>query len=544
MSRGAHYGLLALLLWGCGEESPNLPAEAPIGGVTGEELAAEQVLHKGNYAEPQTLDPHKAEGVPSSNILRDLFEGLIGEAPNGELIPGVALRWDISTDGRRYRFYLDPEARWSNGEPLTARDFEYGLRRSVDPLTLSRYAWLLKPIVNAEAVSLGQRPVEDLGVRAIDGTTLEINLNEPTPYFLGVLTHSSTYPAHRASIEQHGDQHARPGKLVSNGAYQLTDWLVQSHIRLSRNTHYRLDSQTIIDEVWYYPEEDQATELKRYRAGALDFTYELPYQQLDWIRENLAEEMVIAPYLGSYYYGFNVTRPPFKDNLALRQALTLAVDRETLTEKITGAGEIPAYGWVPPLAGYEGQVMLGAEWDQARRYDEARRLYAEAGYSESNPLTLEILYNTNENHKKVAIAIAFMWKDTLGVDTKLVNQEWKVFLDTRAKKETTEVFRAGWIGDYNDAYTFASLMHSKSGRNDPGYDNPDYDELLARASRQQDPGRRAALLQEAEVLLLRDLPILPIYFYVSKRMVKPWVAGFQPNIMDHHYTRNFRILKH
>ena len=349
---------------------------------------------------------------------------------------------------------------------------------------------------------------------------------------------------HRQSVAAFGDQHARAGQLVSNGAFQLSEWVVQSHIRLTRNPFYRGSDQTVLDEVWYYPEEDQATALKRYRANELDLTYELPYQQLDWVKENLADEMIIAPYLGSYYFGFNLTKPPFKDNLPLRQALALAIDRDVITQRVTGAGEIPAYGWVPPVNNYQGQRMLGADWNQRERNAEARRLYALAGYSADNPLQVQILYNTSENHKKIAIAVAFMWKDVLGVEARLENQEWKVFLDTRVKKETTQVFRAGWIGDYNDAYTFASLMHSKSGRNDPGYSNSEYDRLLQAASRVGDLGERAALLQQAEAVLLEDLPLIPIYFYVTKRVVKPWVGGFQPNIMDHHYSRDFYILKH
>ena len=280
-------------------------------------------------------------------------------------------------------------------------------------------------------------------------------------------------------MEQHGDRHARPGNLVSNGAYGLAEWTVQSHIRLVRNAHYWDDADTTIDEVFYYPLENQAAELKRYRADELDFTYELPYKQLTWIRENLADELVLAPYLGSYYYGLNTTRPPFKDNLKLRQALALAVDRNIITQQVTGAGEIPAYGWVPPVSNYQGQRMLGAELSQAEREARAKQLYAEAGYGPDNPLTVEFLYNTHQNHKSIGVAVASMWKNVLGVETRLINQEWKVFLETRRKKVDTQVFRGGWIGDYNDAFTFAELLHSENAQNDPGYANLQYDRSAA-----------------------------------------------------------------
>jgi len=542
MSMKYLFPCLVLALGGCG--TPAEQSTVQIGGPSGTELAEHQVLRKGNGAEPQTLDPHRAEGVPSSNILRDLFEGLTSEAPDGTVIPGAAERWEISDDLMTYTFHLRPNLRWSNGDPVTAGDFVYSLRRSVDPATLSRYSAILYPIVNAEEIVNGRKKPESLGIRAPDERTVEIRLNAPTPYFLGLLTHSTTYPVHRPSVEQYGNQYSREGNLVSNGAYMLDEWVVQSHIKLVRNPAYWNDANTTIDEVYYYAIENQDAELKRYRADELDFTNELPYKQLTWIRNNLADELVIAPYLGSYYFGYNVTRPPFKGNPKLRLALAMAVDRDIITRKVTGAGEIPAYGWIPPVTGYESQEPEWAHWTQAQRNEEARRLYREAGYSQDNPLSVQILYNTHQNHKRIAVAIASMWKQVLGVKTELVNEEWKVFLETRKKKETTEVFRAGWIGDYNDAYSFAELRLSYNEQNDPGYNNPRYDALVEQSSREPDLEKRMRLIQQAERILFEDMPSIPIYFYVTKRLVKPWVQGFQPNILDHHYTRDFRILKH
>ena len=518
--------------------------EYPMSLKPGQELAAEQVLHKGNGAEVQTLDPHKAEGVPSSNVLRDLYEGLTSEAPTGEVIPGAAESWTLSEDGLVYTFKIRDQAKWSNGDPLTAHDFEYGIKRSVNPVTLSKYAYILAPIKNAEAISSGQADADTLGVKAVDDRTLEITLKASTPYFLGLLNHSSTYPVHKASAEEYGDQFSRPGKMISNGAYYLVDWVPQSQMKLLRNPHYWDNKNTTIDSVYYYPIEDQSTGLKRFRANELDFTYELPYKQLTWIKENIGDELVIAPYLGVYYFGFNLTQPPFKDNFALRKALTLAIDRDVITQRVTGAGEISAYNFVPPVNNYTGQKPDWADWTQAERLAEAKKLYAEAGYGKDNPLKISIHYNTHENHKTISTAIAAMWKQSLGMDVELLNQEWKVFLETRKQKVDTQVFRAGWIGDYNDPYTFSELMLSNSGLNDSAFYNDEYDALLAKASIEIDLEKRRALLEEAERLLMSELPIMPIYHYVTKRVVKKHVGGFHPNIMDHHFTKDLFIIKH
>jgi oligopeptide transport system substrate-binding protein len=299
----------------------------------------------------------------------------------------------------------------------------------------------------------------------------------------------------------------------------------------------------VLEEVYYHATEDQSSELKRFRAGELHWTNEVPLAQVRWIRENMPEQFHISTYLGVYYYGFNVTQPPFKANPDLRRALTMAIDREILTEKVTRLGEQPAYSWVPPgVNNYAAQTPDWASWTQEERLAEARRLYAKAGYGPDKPLRIELRYNTSENHKKVAVAMAAMLKQALGVRVNLINEEWKVFLQTRKQKRITQLFRAGWIGDYDDAYTFAELLHTKHGINDSGYSNPEYDALLEQASIEADEQQRRELLQQAEQVLLEDLPILPIYFYVSKRMISPLVDGYAPNIMDHHYSKNFRLL--
>ena len=490
---------------------------------------AEQVLRRGNSVEPETLDPHMARGVSASNILRDLYEGLTTESADGAIVPGMAESWQVSNDGRTWTFTLRAGARWSDGTALTAAEFAASLRRAVDPATGSPVSQILAPIERAEDIIAGRAPAAALGVDAPDDRTLVVRLRAPTPYFPAVLSHPAAYPVKMGA--------------VTNGAYRLAEWEPQSHLTLVRNAHYWNDAASAIDRVIYYPTENTAAELKRYRAGELDLTDTIPASQARWVRENLGGEYQVAPYLGLYYYGFNLTRPPFQDQPGLRRALALAVDRETLAARILASGETAAYAWVPAgIAGYAPQQPEWAQWPMPQRLAEARRLYAAAGYSGERPLELELRYNTGDNHKRVALAVAWMWKQALGVKTRLVNEEFKVYLQNRRHRQVTQVFRADWIGDYADAASFAERMQSTSGLDDTGYASPRYDGLVAQARVEGDPAARRALLEEAERILLEDQPVLPLYFYVSKRLVKPYVAGWQPNIMDHHYTRQLSIV--
>ena len=507
-------------------------------------LAEVQELHRGNGEEPQTLDPHRAEGVPAANILRDLFEGLVTTAPDGRLIPGTAGRWDISRDGLTYTFYLRDNARWSNGEPVTAGDFVFSLRRSVDPGTAAVFGRMLVPIDNAAEILAGRMPVDALGVEALNERTVQIRLSDPTPYFLGLLTHSATYPVHRASLEEHGAAFVQPGRLVSNGAFRLVDWQPRSSIALERNEHYHSVDRVILDRVVYYPIEDENTEFQRFRLGDLHWTYEVPNSQFDWLQRNLADALVVSPWFGTYFFGFNLTREPFRDNLALRRALNLAVDREILTGKVTRFGEIPTFNLVPEgLPDYPPPVPEEADWSQAEREERARELYRLAGYNEQNPLEVELRYNTSENHRRIAVAVAAMWKQVLGVRTRLVNEEFRVFLQNRQLKRRTEVFRAGWIGDYQDAYTFLELFHSEHPRNDSGYANPRYDRLLAQIGNERIAARRRNLMVEAERLLLADQVVLPVYTYVTKRLVQPLLQGWAPNVMDFHPSQQMYFVR-
>jgi oligopeptide transport system substrate-binding protein len=503
------------------------------------------VLYRGNGSEPETLDIHRSSGIPEFDLQVDLFEGLVHYGPAGEPVPGVAARWSASDDGLTYRFHLRADARWSNGDPVTAGDFLYALRRAVAPATASRYAFILFPIANAEEIASGK--VADptrLGVAAPDDRTVVFTLKAPTPYFLGLLTHHMAFPIHRASLERYGERWTRPANLVGNGAYRLAAWVPQSEITLVKSERYWDAASVKIDKVVYVATEDVGAELRRYRAGELDVCNDVPIDQIAWIQRHLAGEWHRTPYLGTYYYGFNLLVAPFKDAPKLRRALALAIDRETLVARITRAGETPAYSWVPPGIGnhYAQQLPEWAHLPQVARDRLARQLYAEAGYGPDRPARFELLYNTSENHRRIAIAIAGMWKRTLGADVVLRNEEWKVYLASRAAK-SFQVIRQAWIGDYNDANTFLELLKSDIGaQNSEGYANPRFDALMKRAERTIDLDARARLMEEAERIMMDDLPLIPIYHYVSKRLVKPWVDGWVDNIVDIHPTRYLRLL--
>lgn len=507
-------------------------------------LARQQVLKRDNGEEPQTLDPHLAEGVPAANILRDLFEGLTSQAPSGRVVPGAAIRWNISRDGRVYTFYLRRDARWSNGDPLLAQDFVYSFRRSADPKTASQYAEVLLPIENAGQVLNGQAPPEQLAVEALDDYTLQIRLLDPTPYFLGLLSHSSTYPVHRASIEAHGSRFSRPGNLVSNGAFMLSDWKVRAQIDLVPNPHYWDSASVILEKVIYYPFEDASNSVKQFRSGGLHWTYEVPSNQFSWLEKNYPRQLVISPWLGSYFFGFNLQREPFIDSPDLRRALALAIDRELLTDKVTQFGELPSFTLVPPgISDYQSPLPEWAGWSQAEREAEAKALFEKAGFGPERPLRLQIRYNTSENHKKISLALASMWKQVLGVQSELINEEWKVFLQNRAQRSVTQVFRAGWISDYDDPYSFLQMFRSGHGQNDYGYSNALYDTLLEEIAAERIPARRRRLMQEAERIVLEDLPIIPVYTYVTKRLVDHHLRGWENNVMDHHYSKHMFLLK-
>lgn len=527
---GAIAALAICCLSGCAPEpTETTPADARI------------TFHRGSGGEPDTLDPHRNEETSGAAMLRDLFEGLVTEDVDLNIVPGVAERWDVSDDGKHYTFFLREDSRWSSGDTVTAHDFVAGLRRTVSPSTASTYAQLLLPIRNAAAVIRGALPPSELGVHAIDNRTLEIELESATPYFIQLLAMPQTFPLHAPSYAEHGDAYARPGALVSNGAYRLTEWVVNSHIRLEKNEHYHAAEDVQIEVVYYQNTEDRDAELRRYRAGELDYTYEIPTSQYKWIRDNLPGELRVRPYLSVYFYGFDTTEPPF-DDVRLRQALTMAVDRRILTEQVTGVGEVPAHGIVPPgIAGYDQQSYAWSELSDADRIAAARRLYEAAGYSQTRPLEAELRFNTSENHRRLAIAVASMWKTALGAKIAIVNQEWKVMLQDRQNPALWDIMRYGWNGDYADAFTFLEIFQSNHGQNFTGLSNARFDELVTVAAAENDIELRLDTMAEAERELLNSYAVIPLYFYVTKHLVKPWVIGYRPNALDHDRTQYYRI---
>lgn len=500
---------------------------------------AQQVLHRGLGAEPETLDVQLSTGVSEAYIATDMFEGLVTYGPKAETVPGVAERWSISADGTVYTFYLRANAKWSNGDPVTAHDFVYSFQRLANPATAAEYSWITDPILNNEEIRTGaEKDISKLGVKAIDDRTLQITLKASTPYFLASLQHHASWPVHKATVEKYGNQWTKPENSVSNGAYMIAEWIPQSRIVLKKNPHFHAANTVKIDTVYYYPIESQAEEFKRYQAGELHITYDIPSDQMDFIKKNLASEARISEYFGTYYYGINMDKAPLGQQAKLRHALSLAIDRNIITEKVTKQGQVPAYGWVPPgVPGYQQQQLDYAKMTQAEREAMAKKLYAEAGYGPNKVLQVEILFNTSEAHKLIAVAIQAMWKKVLGVETTITNQEWKVYLDSR-DQGTYQVARAGWIGDYLDAENFLSMFASNAGKaNNVRYKNPKFDELLKKAAVTQDAKQRNLLLQQAEKIFLDDLPLIPIYFYVTKAMVKPNVQGWQDNVQGFHLTR-------
>jgi len=512
--------------------------EGPAGSGAAPQAA---MLVRGGGPDPDSLDPQKARGFEAQSILRDLCEGLTTLDRNAAVAPGVASTWGVSTDGRVYVFKLRREARWSNGEPVVAADFVAGLRRLVDPATASGYAQYIDVIANAGDIVAARKPPEALGVAAPDDGTVVVTLATPAPYLPTLLSHPSACPVHRPTLAAHPEGQARPGVMVSNGAFVLTEWVQGSYILASRNRYYWNNAATRLDAVKYLLIPDENAELTRYRGGELQVTFVVPRGQFDWIKANLADQLHVSPQLTTYYYGFNLRRAPFRDSPKLRRALSLVIDREKLAQLVLRVGELPAWGWVPPgIDNYGAQSFDYRGEPIVNRVAEAQRLYRAAGSSPDKPLSFELRYNSGEVHTKLAVAIASMWKEALGTDVRLTQVEFKSLLQDIDRGEV-EMFRSSWVGDYNDAYTFAQYLKSDFGVNLPHYANAAYDALLKRAAAETDATLRRALLEQAERLMLRDHPLLPLYFYVNKHLVKPEVEGWYDNVMNVVYSKDLAL---
>ncbi|MDE9616530.1 oligopeptide ABC transporter substrate-binding protein OppA [Citrobacter freundii] len=512
----------------------------------GVQLAEKQTLVRNNGSEVQSLDPHKIEGVPESNISRDLFEGLLISDVDGKPSPGVAEKWE-NKDFKVWTFHLRKDAKWSDGTPVTAQDFVYSWQRLANPNTASPYASYLQygHIVNIDDIIAGKKPITDLGVKALDDHTFEVTLSEPVPYFYKLLVHSSVSPVPRAAVEKFGEKWTQPANIVTNGAYKLKDWVVNERIVLERNTNYWDNAKTVINQVTYLPISSEVTDVNRYRSGEIDMTYNnMPIELFQKLKKEIPNEVHVDPYLCTYYYEINNQKAPFND-VRVRTALKLALDRDIIVNKVKNQGDLPAYSFTPPYT--DGAKLVEPEWfkwSQEKRNEEAKKLLAEAGYTAEKPLTFDLLYNTSDLHKKLAIAAASIWKKNLGANVKLENQEWKTFLDTR-HQGNYDVSRAGWCADYNEPTSFLNMVLSDSSNNTVHYKSPAFDKLIADTLKVTDEAQRSELYSKAEQQLDKDSAIVPVYYYVNARLVKPWVGGYSgKDPMDNIHVKDLYIIKH
>lgn len=495
-----------------------------------------QILHLGNGAEPQGLDPHVTTGIPEFQLQTALFEGLVTMNPKtNEPIPGAAESWTISEDRKTYLFKMREHGKWSNGDPVTAHDFVYSWMRLVTPGLASEYAYQLFFIENAEKYYRGEiDDFNEVGVKAIDDYNLEVKLKNPVPFFLSLLYHHSLYPVHQATIEKFGKIDSRvskwtlPGNLVGNGPFLLKEWELNKIIVVEKNPHYWDAPIVKLDEIHFHPIDNEQTEERMFRSGRLHITNTVPIEKIEVYQKNSPELIRIDPYLGTYFYRFNTLKEPFNDT-RVRRALAMSIDRKQIVEKVSKGGQIPAYALTPPdTNGFTPKAAIPFD------IEEAKKLLAEAGYPDGKGFPeVELLYNTNEGHRKIAVAVQQMWKKALNINITLSNQDWKVFLDNERTLNYT-IGRGSWIGDYPDPNTFLDMWVTDGGNNRTGWSNKTYDALIAGAAEATDREERYEYFQRAEELLAEEVPIIPVYTYTRDYLIQPEVKGWYPNIMDHH----------
>ncbi len=508
----------------------------------GDTLAADQTFTYRVLDEHSSVDPQIVEDVSGSDIVRDLFEGLMNQDADGNLIPGVATGFTTNDEKNVYTFTLREDAKWSDGTPVTAGDFVYAWRRLVDPATASPYSWFgeLMSIEGVSEILAGDAPTDTLGVTAIDDHTLEVRLTNSLPYFPLMTTHSSTFPSPKWVIDEFGDSWTDPEHIVSNGAYVLTEHIPSERSTRERNPMYWNNDETIIEKVVALVINDDNTALTRYLAGELDRT-EIPSGQYPRLHEEYPDQAVSFPRLCSYYYTFNLSDSgpeAFKD-VRVRQALSYSIDRNIITDRVLQGGQFPAYTFTPgATAGFEVPDVPYAGMTQDERNAAAVAMMEEAGYGADNPLSFEMLYNTSEGHKKIAIAMSQMWKENLGVTATLANEEWKTFLDTRGN-QNFELARGAWCGDYNEASTFLDLITTNSGYNDGKFSNARVDELMEDAKTLTDA---TANYTEVEQILADEMPIIPIYHYTNVYMMNANLRNWPiDNVEQNWYSRDLYI---
>jgi len=527
-------------LAGCGSRSslPQPPASITVGAA----LAADQTVTRSLRNMPRTLDPSLLTDVYGQYLTDDLSEGLTTLGVDGSPVPGVASAWETSVDAKEWVFHLRPEARWSNGDPVTAADFLYAWHRTLDPKTGSEYAQALSPIVGALAIATGKAAADTLGVSAPDEHTIRIQLVAPTPYLLALLADSFMQPEHRATIERYGDDWTRPGHMVSDGPFVLRELIIGDRITLAKNEHYWNASAVHPTRVVYYPL-DQITQVSRYLAGDIQFADDFPSEQFRYLKGLLGTQVQTAPQLAIDQLGFNMLGAPFAANRNLRLALTMAVDREVLANKVRQGAEFPAYTLVPPLPGYTPALPEWASWSDERRHREARRLYAAAGYSREHPLRVQLDYDTSESSRDMFDAVAAMWRTNLGAEVEPYNEEFRVLLqDLRLHKSL--LFSDDWTGDYPDPYTFLQLYETGFDENFGGASDPEFDTLLRTATNESDVAHRYADFTRAEARLNDDAVYIPYLYRADRHLIKPYLKGWQLNVLDRIPSRYLYVLEH
>lgn len=500
-----------------------------------------ETLHRSIGGEPSTLDPGQATDTFSFAVLRDVYEGLTTDSPTGGIVPGVAESWTVNSTGTEYKFDLRPNARWSNGVRVKPQDFVRAWRRVVDPKAGSPVADNLRPIVGAPEIIAGKLPLSALGVRVVGKYSLVVKLSKPTPYFLQLLTHTALFPVYsEAAAETHS-----PRNWVSNGPYKLSKWIPGEKIIIAKNGNYWDSHNVKIATVVYLFTPDENAELREYLAGEIDVTDSVPATALPWIKKHIPRELHVWPFLGTAYYAINMDNPRFRNNVALRKSLAMAIDRRLLVSDVLDFGQRPAYGFVPiGTWNYSPQFWEWRKLNDVQRIAEARRLYKQAGYSRRKPLQIRLLINADSTIRDTALATAAMWKRTLGVQTQIIEQEYRVFLQTRRDASQWDVARLGWTADYDDASDFLDIFRARSPNNDARYADPNFDFLMNEAAETGNPTQRRRILESAEALMLSDYPVIPIYFYVSKCLVKPYVGGVHSTIMNRLYSKYLYIKPH
>ena len=490
---------------------------------------ADGLLRRGLSGEPATLDPGAAVDSFSTTVLRDLYEGLTSESATGEVVPGVASSWTVDATGTKYTFTIRPDARWSNGKPVVAQDFVEAWRRVVDPKFALPGADTLRIISGAPAIINGMAAATTLAATARNDSTLDVKLDQPATYFPQLLAHAAAYPIYSSeSAKSH-----ESASWISNGPYVLSHWSPGTDALLVKNPKYWDRENVQIAHVQYFFISDDSSQFARFRTNALDMTDNVPANAIQALRAQRSPELMIAPYLATAYYGLNLTAKPFASNQKLRQALAMAIDRKKIVEAL-GSGQTGAFGFVPPGTwNYANQAWDWKSMNDADRIAMAKQLYAAAGYSPKVPLKLRIVFNSNPGIRNTAVAVAAMWTDVLGVVSELNDEEYRVFLETRHDRSRWEVARLAWSADYNDAASFLETFRSGSVNNDEGYKNDKFDLLIEKAAHALDPGERRRKLEQSEAMMLSEYPVVPLYYFVSKLLVKSYVTGVNSNPLNH-----------